>query len=156
MPEKKRYWLVKSEEDAYSIDDLRADGKTCWEGIRNYAARNNLREMTVGDEVLFYHSNASPSGVVGVARVAREAYPDQFAFDPKSRYHDPKSDEANPRWFMVDLEFVRKLDRLVSLAEVKDDPALDEMALVRQPRLSVQPVEKKELERILELAARKG
>jgi predicted RNA-binding protein with PUA-like domain len=118
----KQYWLMKSEPDVFSIDDLERDGTTCWEGIRNYEARNTMRDrMKVGDEVLFYHSNASPPGVAGIARVSREAYPDHFAFDAGSRYFDPKSDPENPRWFMVDLEFAEKLDRVVPLTEIRKD-----------------------------------
>ncbi len=137
----KRYWLMKSEPEVYSIDDLEREGSTCWEGVRNYKARNNMREMSVGDEVLFYHSNAKPPGVVGVARVCREAYPDHFAFNPESTYFDPKSSDESPRWFMVDVEFVAQLPRMVSLPEVKAEPKLAEMELVRYGRLSVQSVQ---------------
>jgi predicted RNA-binding protein with PUA-like domain len=148
----KRYWLMKSEPDVYSIDDLERDGSTSWEGIRNYKARNNMRDMKVDDPVLFYHSNANPPGVAGVARVSREAYPDHFAFDPKHKYHDPKSDESDPRWFMVDIEFVAKAPNVVSLEDVKADPALADMELVRYGRLSVQEVRKPEFDRVKKLA----
>lgn len=148
----KRYWLMKSEPDVYSIDDLERDGSTSWEGIRNYQARNNMQDMKVGDEVLFYHSNANPPGVVGVARVCREAYPDSFAFDPKHKYHDPKSDPDAPRWFMVDIEFVAKAPHLVALADIKADTALGDMELVRYGRLSVQSVKKDEFTRVKKLA----
>jgi len=148
----KRYWLMKSEPDVYSIDDLERDGSTSWEGIRNYQARNNMKDMKAGDEVLFYHSNANPPGVAGVARVCKESYPDPFAFDPKHKYHDPKSDPDDPRWFMVDLEFVAKAPHLVSLADVKADRALGDMELVRYGRLSVQSVKKDEFERVKKLA----
>lgn len=145
----KQYWLMKSEPEVYSIDDLAREGTTCWEGIRNYEARNTMRDrMRVGDEVLFYHSNASPPGVAGIARVSREAYPDAFALDPKSRYFDPKSDPAAPRWFMVDLDFVEKLPRLVPLAEIKASPELADMVLLNRIRLSVQPVKRREFETI--------
>jgi predicted RNA-binding protein with PUA-like domain len=107
----KSYWLMKSEPDTYSIDDLARDGRTHWDGVRNFKARNNMRAMKVGDEVLFYHSNASPPGVVGVARVCREAYPDPAQFDRKSKYHDEKSTREKPRWDMVDVEFVAKAKR---------------------------------------------
>ena len=102
----KQYWLMKSEPDVYSIDDLEKEGSTSWEGIRNYQARNNMQSMKVGDEVLFYHSNAKPPGIAGLASVSKQAYPDHFAFDSGHKYHDPKSSKDNPRWFMVDIEFV--------------------------------------------------
>ena len=148
----KHYWLMKSEPDVYSIDDLRRDGSTCWEGVRNYKARNNMRAMSVGDEVLFYHSNAKPPGVAGVARVVREAYPDHFQFDPASKYFDSKSREDDPRWWMVDIEFVAKAADTVGLPEIKADPALSEMELVRYGRLSVQSVRKTEFERVKRMA----
>ncbi len=147
----KRYWLMKSEPDVYSIHDLERDGRTSWEGIRNYKARNNMQSMKVGDEVLFYHSNANPPGIAGIARVAREAYPDHFAFDAKHHYHDPKSDPENPRWFMVDIEFVAKAPKPLSLQDVKDDPALSDMELVRYGRLSVQEVKQAEFTRVKKL-----
>lgn len=148
----KQYWLMKSEPDVYSIDDLERDGSTPWEGVRNYKARNNMQAMKVGDEVLYYHSNAKPPGVAGIARVSREAYPDHFAFDQKSHYHDPKSDRESPRWFMVDIEFVAKAPRPVGLPEIKDDPKLADMELVRYGRLSVQAVKPGEFERVKKLA----
>ena len=141
----KQYWLMKSEEDVYSIRDLEKEGVTCWEGVRNYEARNIMRDrMRVGDGVLFYHSNAKPPGVAGMARVARKAYPDHFAFDKTNPYHDPKSDPENPRWFMVDVEFVEAFSGIVSLNELRQEEALAEMALFKRPRLSVQPVTKEE------------
>ena len=148
----KRYWLVKSEPDVYSIDDLERDGSTAWEGVRNYKARNNLRAMKKGDEVLFYHSNTNPPGVVGVARVAREAYPDPFQFEKGHTYYDAKSEPEDPRWSLVDLEFVSKLERTVGLPEIKADPRLTQMELVRYGRLSVQSVRKEEFERVCSLA----
>ena len=147
------YWLMKSEPDVYSIDDLERDGSTMWEGVRNYEARNNMREMSEGDLVLYYHSRQSPPGVVGVARVAREAYPDPTQFDEDSPYHDEKSDEDDPRWWLVDVEFVEKLDRTVPLSEIKDEPALSEMVLVNRSRLSVQPVEEEEFEKVKEMGS---
>jgi predicted RNA-binding protein with PUA-like domain len=144
----KKYWLMKSEPDAYSIDDLARDGATSWEGVRNYKARNNMREMKVGDEVLFYHSNAKPPAVVGIARVCKEAYPDPFQFDRKSRYFDAKSDPDDPRWDLVDVELVAKLDRPVTLPDIKADPKLADMELVRYGRLSVQSVRKAQFDRI--------
>ena len=151
----KQYWLMKSEPYVYSIDDLENDGSTCWEGVRNYQARNNMRAMNVGDEVLYYHSNAKPPGVVGVARVSREAYPDHFAFDKNHKYFDPKSDPENPRWFMVDIDFVSKVkdvDEPLSLNEIKADEKLADMELVRYGRLSVQSVKKVEFTRVKKLA----
>lgn len=144
----KQYWLMKSEEDVYSIDDLERDGSTCWEGVRNYEARNNMQEMKEGDPVLYYHSNAKPSGVVGVARVCKEAYPDHYAFDPDHTYYDEKSDPDDPRWYMVDIEFVEKLPEKVPLSDVKDEKRLEDMELVRRMRLSVQSVKKEEFEHV--------
>ncbi len=158
MAAKKRYWLMKSEPGTYSIDDLQRDGSTCWEGVRNYQARNFMRdEMRVGDEVLYYHSNASPPGVAGLARVCREAYPDHTQFDPSSKYHDPKATGDEPRWFMVDIEHVETFDDVVSLEEIKADDRLDGM-LVRQrgQRLSIQPVEAEHFRRIRTLGRRAG
>lgn len=144
----KQYWLMKSEPDVYSIDDLERDGSTCWEGVRNYKARNNMRAMKVGDEVLYYHSNAKPPGVVGIARVCRESYPDHYALDEKSKYFDPKSDPDKPRWFMVDVEFVAKAEEPLGLPEIKEDAKLSDMELVRYGRLSVQSVKPAEFERV--------
>ena len=144
----KRYWLMKSEPDVFSIDDLERDGSTYWDGVRNYAARNNLRAMNVGDEVLYYHSNAKPAGVVGLARVCKEAYPDPTQFDPKSKYHDPKSDPEDPRWSLVDIEFVARFSRMVTLQDVKAEKSLAGMELVRYGRLSVQSVTPAEFQRV--------
>ncbi len=147
------YWLMKSEEDEYSIQDLRRDGKTRWVGVRNYEARNHMRDdMSPGDLILYYHSNARPSGVVGVARVASEPYPDPTQFDPESRYHDEKATRDEPRWFLVDVEFVEEFPRLVPLREITEHPALEEMVLVRRMRLSVQPVREEEYRIIRGLA----
>ena len=153
----KRYWLMKSEEDAYSIRDLEGEGTTCWEGVRNYEARNLMRDqMRVGDEVLFYHSNAKPPGVAGLARVVREAYPDHFAFDENSPYFDPNSDSQNPRWIMVDVEFVEAFAEVVSLDEIRGQSGLSDMVLVNRARLSVQPVTKDEFQIIRRLGGAKG
>jgi len=152
-PRKRRgYWLMKSEPDVYGIDDLEAEGEACWEGVRNYTARNHMKSMAVGDLVLFYHSNAKPPGVAGICRVSREAYPDHTQFDPKSKYHDPKSPPDAPRWEMVDVAFVEKLPRFVPLDQLKGDDALEGMA-VRQKgqRLSVQPVSAAHFRRVLRL-----
>jgi predicted RNA-binding protein with PUA-like domain len=144
----KRYWLVKSEPDVYSIDDLERDGSTMWEGVRNYKARNNMRDMKVGDEVLYYHSKAKPPSIVGIARVAREAYPDPTQFDRKSHYYDAKSSKEDPRWSLVDVAFVAKLPNPVGLDEVKAEPSLGEMDLVRYGRLSVQSVRAVEFRKV--------
>jgi len=151
----KHYWLMKSEPDAYSLDDLERDGSTHWDGVRNYMARNNMRAMKVGDEVLYYHSNAKPPGVVGVARVCREAYPDPSQFDKKSKYHDDKSKQDDPRWSLVDVEFVARLTHPVGLDDVKADKALAEMELIRNSRLSVQPVTKPQFDRVKKMGGLK-
>jgi predicted RNA-binding protein with PUA-like domain len=147
---------MKSEPDVFSIDDLERRGREPWDGVRNYQARNFMRdEMAVDDLVLFYHSNATPPGVAGIARVACAAYPDPSAFDPDSKYYDPQSDPDDPRWWLVEVEFVEKFADLVSLdalkAAAKTD--LDGMLVVRRgQRLSVQPVEKQHFARVLRMA----
>ena len=152
----KRYWLLKSEEGVYSIRDLEWDGTTHWEGVRNYEARNLMRdEMKVGDGVLFYHSNAKPPGVAGLATVARAGYPDPFAFDKESRYHDPKSDPDNPVWFTVDISFDEVFPDVVSLEEIKATAGLGEMVLVKRSRLSVQPVSGEEYRLIRKMGRKK-
>jgi len=152
----KQYWLAKSEPDVYSIDDLERDGSTQWDGVRNYQARNNLRAMKVGDEVLFYHSNAKPPGVVGVARVCREAYADPSQFDPESEYHDPTSPPRDPRWSLVDLAFVARLPTLVSLDDIRAEAALADMELLRYGRLSVQSVKRNEFVRVKTMGGFRG
>lgn len=145
-------WLMKSEPDAFSIDDLAArPGKLeHWDGVRNYQARNFMREMKKGDKVLFYHSSCPEPGVVGVAKVVKEAYPDFTAFDPESKYFDPKSSPDKPRWFMVDIQFQKKLKRTITLAELKQNPRLVGMQLLRKGnRLSVMPVAESEFDTIL-------
>ena len=141
---------MKSEPNTYSIEDLRRDGQTSWEGVRNYQARNFMRDdMKVGDKVLFYHSSAKPAGVAGLARVVREAYPDAYAWQEGHPYFDPKTDPANPRWFMVDVEFVEAFAEVVALAELKAEPALAEMLVIRKgQRLSVMPVSAQEFEAV--------
>lgn len=147
------HWLVKSEPDAYSIDDLERDGVEHWDGIRNYQARNIMRdEMRVGDRVLFYHSNAKPPGVVGICEVASEPYPDHTAFDPDEKYYDPKSDPADPRWVMVDMKFIEKLPRMVGLPELREEEELQDMVLLNRSRLSVQPVTPDQFAHIVALA----
>ena len=150
----KRYWLMKSEPNAYSIDQLKRDRRTCWDGVRNYQARNFMRdEMKVGDLVLFYHSNAKPSGTVGVARICGEAYPDDTAWDRKDPHYDPKSTKENPIWMMVDIEFDHKFPRIVPLQELKASKLLEGMLVTRRgQRLSVQPVEKKHFDVVCKLA----
>ena len=155
MAEPKRYWLMKSEPSVYSIDDLQRDGSTSWEGVRNYQARNFMRDdMRVGDGVLFYHSNAKPMGIYGVAEVVREAYPDDTAFDPNSRYYDAKSDSAQPTWLMVDVGYVRTFKTPITLAALKDIPGLEAMMVIRKgSRLSVQPVTPQEWNVVMRFAA---
>lgn len=156
---KKQYWLMKSEPDVYSIDDLKRDKTTHWEGVRNYQARNNMQAMNVGDEVLYYHSRSTPPGVAGLAKVVKEAYPDHFAFDKKHKYFDAKSSPEKPRWFMVDVGFVEKFAEWVTLPEIKGQKSLADMVLVNNSRLSVQPVKKAEYDKIVSMAraaARKG
>lgn len=152
------HWLVKSEPDVFSFDDLAAAPKktTHWDGVRNFTARNNLKAMKKGDRVFFYHSNASPSAVAGIAEVAKEAYPDPTALDPKHDHFDPKSKADDPTWFMVDIKAVEKLKRPVGLDEIKKAKALANMALVRLGRLSVSPVTEQEWETILEMANKPG
>ena len=149
------YWLMKSEPNEFSIDDLKTQpGKTeHWDGVRNYQARNMMRDqMKIGDQVFFYHSNCDTPGIVGIAKVVREGYPDFTAFEPKDPHYDPKSDPDNPRWYMVDIKYVRKLKRTISLKELKEISALSEMSLVRKGnRLSVMPTTKQQWLHILKL-----
>lgn len=150
-----RHWLVKSEPEAYSIDDLREQGRTSWDGIRNYTARNFMwHEMAVGDPVLFYHSSTKPPGVVGLAEVASEPYPDHTSWDESSPYFDPRSSPDNPRWWMVDLAYVDTFPRMVPLDELRDVPELAGMPLVSKSRLSVQPVTPEQFQVICDLARR--
>ena len=138
----RRYWLVKSEPQEFSIDALARVKKEPWSGVRNYQARNFMRDgMQIGDGILFYHSNCAEPGVVGLAEVASEAYPDPTQFDKRSDYHDPGSKPEAPRWLMIDVSFERKLARTISLLELKEHAELEEFALVRRGnRLSVMPV----------------
>jgi predicted RNA-binding protein with PUA-like domain len=147
------YWLMKSEPDAYSIDDLERDGREPWDGIRNYQARNMMRDdMKIGDEAFFYHSNCKEPGIVGIMKVASAPYPDPTQFDRKSKYYDPKSSEDDPRWCLVDVEFVRKLDRTITLSEIREAPGLDGLILTRKGnRLSVMPIENKHWNKLLSL-----
>ena len=152
-PARISHWLMKSEPDTFSIDDLKARGSEPWDGVRNYQARNFMRDgMRVGDGVFFYHSNCAEPGIVGLAKVASEAYPDPSQFDPKSDYFDPGASRDNPRWMLVDVAFVRKLRRTITLKELQALPSLTEMALVRKGnRLSVMPVTATEWKTILGL-----
>ncbi|GAB6196206.1 EVE domain-containing protein [Lysobacter xanthus] len=144
MSARRRYWLMKSEPDAFSIDDLERVGTEPWTGVRNYQARNFMRNgMRPGDGVLFYHSNCAPPGIVGVATVASDAYPDPTQFEKKSHYFDPKATREEPRWFNVDVRFERKLARIIPLDEIRAhaDDLGEEFALIRRgTRLSVMPV----------------
>lgn len=150
-----RYWLMKSEPNVYSIDDLERDGETCWDSIRNYEARNTMRDlMQLGDRVLFYHSNAKPPGVAGIAEVSKLAYPDHTATDPNHPYFDPKSDPEDPTWLMVDVRFVEKFTAEVPLQDLRANPALEGMALLQRfQRLSVQPVSKEHFEEVRRMAS---
>lgn len=147
-------WLVKTEPAVYGIDDLARDGRTGWEGVRNYQARNFLRAMSVGDRVLVYHSNAEPSGVVGVAEVVRAAYPDPLQFDVTSDDHDPTSPAEDPRWSAVDLAFVARFAQPVALSALKADPALEGLEVCRKgSRLSVTAVSDAHFDRILAIGS---
>lgn len=152
----RQYWLVKSEPDVFSFDDLMASPRktTYWNGVRNFAARNNLKAMKKGDLVFFYHSMTKPPAVVGIAEVVREAYPDPTAFDTRNEYYDPKSNPENPTWFMVDIRAVEPLERPVPIDEIRKTKGLEKMALVRLGRLSVQPVTSQEWETVIRLSER--
>ena len=155
-----RYWLVKSEPDVFSFADLQAAPKktTHWDGVRNYQARNTLRdEMKQGDRCFYYHSNAEPSGIAGICEVVREGYPDHTAFDKKDPHYDPKSKADAPTWYMVDVKAVKAFPRLISLGELREVAALKGMVLLQKgSRLSVQPVTKKEWETICAMAGVAG
>jgi predicted RNA-binding protein with PUA-like domain len=156
MPAK--YWLMKTEPTTYSIDDLAKEKNqtTCWEGVRNYQARNLLRdEIKKGDRVLFYHSACKEPAVVGTAIVSKSGYPDHFAFDSKSKYYDKKSDPEDPTWYMVDIKLEKRFDQPVTLKQLRERAGLKEMMLLQKgSRLSVQPVRKNEFETILKMAKR--
>ncbi len=149
-----KHWLVKTEPDVYSIDDLKRDKKTEWTGVRNYQARNYLQDMQVGDMVLVYHSNAEPSGVVGIGKVARLAEPDPTQFDKKSEYYEPKATTDNPRWFCPQISFVKKLPAMVSLGDLRENRALEGLLLLqRGSRLSVIPVTERHFKAVVEMAS---
>jgi predicted RNA-binding protein with PUA-like domain len=147
------YWLMKSEPGSYSIDDLARDKTTYWDGVRNYQARNFLRDrVKKGDRVFFYHSNAEPPGIAGIAEVTKEGYPDPSQFDKKDSHFDPESDVRDPAWFAVEIRFVKKFPGIIPLDRLKKIPALSKMPLLqRGQRLSVQPVSEKEWDAILAL-----
>ena len=149
------HWLMKSEPNAFSIDDLEQmpDQTEHWDGVRNYQARNMMRDdMKFGDQVFFYHSNCKEPGIVGIMEVVRESYPDFTAFDPTGKYFDEKSNPEKPRWFMVDIKYVRHTNRVISLAELKEHDALENMPLVRKGnRLSIMPVTQEQWDYILGL-----
>ena len=150
----RQYWLMKSEPVVFSFDDLKARPRSTdhWEGVRNYQARNYMREMKKGDHMLFYHSNCENPGIAGIAEIVREAYPDHTAFDPVSRYYDPKSAPDNPRWFMVDVKWKQAFRRTVALREMRNMVELSGMKLLQKgQRLSVMPVTKDEFEKIRSL-----
>ncbi len=156
-PGERRYWLVKSEPSVFSYDDLvRAPKRTtCWDGVRNFAARNFLRDgMKRGDRAFFYHSMDEPQGIAGIVEVVREGYPDDTAFVRKHPGYDPDSDRTAPTWFMVDVRAVEKLARFAALADLKREPSLAKMALLRVGRLSVTPVTPQEWEKVREIAAK--
>ncbi|MFO0775533.1 MAG: EVE domain-containing protein [Nitrospiraceae bacterium] len=155
MSQARRYWLMKSEPLSFSIDDLKAarGQRTSWDGVRNYQARNFMREMQVGDRAFYYHSNADPPAIVGIAEVVRTAYPDDSAFDKDDHHYDPKSKPESPTWDMVDVKFVKKFAEPLGLDLLRRQAGLKKMELLRKgSRLSVQPVRPEEWETILKLA----
>ncbi|RBP84116.1 EVE domain-containing protein [Marinomonas rhizomae] len=146
------YWLMKSEPDAFSINDLKRLKRSPWDGVRNYQARNFMKEMNEGDLIFFYHSSCNPAGIVGTAKVCKNAYPDHTSWDKNSAYYDVKSTPEKPRWFMVDVEFVEHWSSIVTLAELKQHPELADMRLTQKgSRLSVMPITKSEWEYIVTL-----
>lgn len=152
----KKYWLMKSEPDVFSLDDLKKVKSEPWDGVRNYQARNFMRDdMSIGDLVLFYHSNAKPPGVVGVAEVCSEGYPDPTAFDKKSKYFDEKSDPDNPRWILVDVKYKKHFKSMVTLDDLKQEKKLADMKVIqRGSRLSITPVTKTEFDHINKMGSK--
>lgn len=146
-----QHWLMKTEPDVFGIDTLKEKKVAPWDGVRNFQARNHMRAMQVGDRVLFYHSSADPSGVAGLAEVARTAYPDHTSWDPESDYFDPRSTPQKPLWDMVDVRYVKTLKRFLPLGELREVPELADMILFQRSRLSVQPVEKRHYDLIVKL-----
>ena len=153
-----RYWLMKSEPHVFSIDDLQKKGTAYWDGVRNYQARNFMRnDMQNGDLILIYHSSVIPPGVAGIATVSGKAIPDSTSWDPKSEYFDPASTPDSPRWFMVQIRFVEKFNQLIPLDHLRAIPELERMMLLRRGmRLSIQPVSKTEFETIVKIGAQKS
>lgn len=153
----RKYWLCKSEPENYSIDDMKRDGTTPWDGVRNYGARNFMRdEMKVGDLCFFYHSNQNPPAIVGVMEVVKEAYPDALQFNPDSKYFDEKSSESDPRWVNVDMKFITKFDQPVGREDLKDASELEDMELFRLGRYSITPVRKAEWDHIMKMAGQQS
>jgi predicted RNA-binding protein with PUA-like domain len=151
----KKYWLMKSEPSVFSIDDMKKKKRTHWDGVRNYQARNFMKDMKKRDGVLFYHSNADPNAVVGICEVIREAYPDHTQFDPDDKHYFPSADPENPVWYMVDIKFVKTLKKPVTLAEIKSNSRLKKMKIVqRGNRLSVTPVSTDEWDEILKMGSK--
>lgn len=149
------YWLMKSEPDAFSIDDLEKVGVEPWDGVRNYQARNFMRQMQVGDHIFFYHSNTKVPGIVGVMTVAKAAYPDPTQFNPESKYYDPKSDPDKPRWDLVEVKFGKKWQQVLSLQTLKNMPELANFKLVQKGnRLSVMPVSEQHWQTIMQVASK--
>lgn len=151
----RKYWLMKSEPSTFSIDDLQRAPKqtTCWDGVRNYQARNFMRDMAVGDHILFYHSNADPPAVVGIAEVVRTAYADSTQFDKRDKHYDPESKPSDPRWDMVDIKYVRTFSRSLTLEALRKETKLEGMVLLQKgSRLSVQPVTPLEWKHIMAMA----
>lgn len=140
------YWLMKCEPSAYSIDDLKKEKVAFWEGVRNYQARNFMRDtMKKKDLAFFYHSNANPSGIVGLMEIVSEGYPDHTALEPKSKYFDPKSSKENPIWYMVDVKFLKKFPKIITLNDLREIKGLEEMMVLKKgSRLSIQPVKANE------------
>ncbi len=153
MGENKKFWLMKSEPGDYSIDDLKRDKTEPWDGVRNYEARNFMRDkMSIGDKIFFYHSNAKPIAIVGIMEVASAPYPDPTQFDPKSKYFDEKSSESKPRWMLVDVKFVEKFDKPVTREDLKEVLELEDMWIFKRNRLSITPVTQKEWDIINKMA----
>ncbi|MFO7448284.1 MAG: EVE domain-containing protein [Ignavibacteriaceae bacterium] len=153
----KNYWLVKSEPSEFSISDLQKSKKqtTSWNGVRNFQARNFMKEMKIGDPVLFYHSSTDPTAVAGICEVAKEAYADPTQFDPDDDHFYPSADPENPTWYMVDIKFVKELKKPVTLTEIKGNPRLKNMRLVQKGgRLSVMPVTKEEFDEIIKMGSK--
>jgi len=146
-----KYWLMKSEPDSFGIEHLKKQGTGPWDGVRNFSARNFMRAMKLGDQVLFYHSSAKPSGAAGLAEVVREAYHDHTSWDPKNHHFDPKSTPERPLWSMVDVRYVGTFKHFLPLEELKKIPELSGMVLFNRGRLSVQPVEEKHFKLIVKL-----